>query len=148
MLVDLVLAILHHLLVFSLFAILAVELVWLKRDLDLPGIRRVGKLDMVYGAVAGAVLVVGVLRVFFGLKGYEYYMSSHAFWAKMAAFAVVGLLSIPPTRQMIRWRKRAEGAPGWLPSAKEVSGARRYLHIEAAVFLLIPIFAAAMARGY
>ncbi|MBZ9935821.1 DUF2214 family protein [Mesorhizobium sp. BR1-1-16] len=148
MLVDLVLAILHHLLVFSLFAILAVELVWLKRDLDLPGLRRVGKLDMVYGAVAGAVLVVGVLRVFFGLKGYEYYMSSHSFWAKMAAFAVVGLLSIPPTRQMIRWRKRAEGEPGWLPSAKEVSGARRYLHIEAAVFLLIPIFAAAMARGY
>ncbi|SHF76840.1 putative membrane protein [Kaistia soli DSM 19436] len=148
MLVDLVLAILHHLLVFSLFAILAVELVWLKRDLSLPGLQRVGRLDMIYGAVAGAVLVVGILRVFFGLKGYEYYVSSHSFWAKMAAFAVVGLLSIPPTLQMIRWRKRAEAEPGWLPSAPEVAGARRYLHIEAAVFLLILVFAAAMARGY
>ncbi len=148
MLVDLVLAILHHLLVFALFAILAVELVWLKRDIDLPGLRRIGKLDATYGALAGAVLVVGILRVFFGLKGYEYYVSSHSFWAKMAAFAVVGLLSIPPTLQMIRWRRRAEGEPGWLPSAAEISGARRYLHIEAAVFLAIPIFAAAMARGY
>ncbi len=148
MLADLVLAILHHLLVFSMFAILAVELVWLKRDLDLPGLRRIAKLDAIYGAVAGAVLVVGISRVFFGLKGYEYYVSSHSFWAKMAAFAVVGLLSIPPTVQMIKWRRRAEGEPGWLPSAREVSGARRYLHVEAAIFLLIPIFAAAMARGY
>ena len=148
MLVDLVLAILHHLLVFSLFAILAVELVWLKRDLDLAGLRRVGRLDAIYGAVAGGVLVIGILRVFYGLKGADYYLSSHSFWAKMAAFALVGLLSIPPTLQMIKWRKRAESEPGWLPSQAEVSGARRYLHIEAAVFLLIPVFAAAMARGY
>ena len=148
MLVDLVLAILHHLLVFSLFAILAVELVWLKRDLDLPGLRRIAKLDATYGAVAGAVLVVGILRVFFGIKGYEYYVSSHSFWAKMIAFAVVGLLSIPPTLKMIKWRRRAEGEPGWLPPVNEVSGARRYLHIEATIFLLILIFAAAMARGY
>lgn len=148
MLVDLVLAIFHHLLVFILFAMLAVELVWLKRDLDLPGLKRLARLDAAYGAVAGAVLLVGICRVFFGLKGYEYYVSSPSFWAKMAAFAVVGLLSIPPTLQMMRWRKRAEGEPGWLPSAKEVSGARRYLHIEATIFLLIPIFAAAMARGY
>lgn len=148
MLVDLVLASLHHLLVFVLFAILAVELVWLKRDLDLAGLRRVGRLDMVYGAVAGAVLLVGLLRVFFGAKGYDYYLASPSFWAKMAAFAAVGLLSIPPTRQMLAWRRRAEGEPGWLPSAGEIAGARRYLHVEATVFLLIPVFAAAMARGY
>lgn len=148
MLADLVLASLHHLLVFALFAILAVELVWLKRDLNLQGLRRVGRLDAAYGAVAGAVLVVGLARVVFGAKGYEYYLSSHSFWAKMAAFALVGLLSVPPTRQMIAWRRRAEAEPGWLPSAAEIGGARRYLHVEAAVFLLIPVFAAAMARGY
>ena len=148
MLLDLVLAILHHLAVFILFAILAVELVWLKRDLDLAGLRRIARLDMAYGAVAGAVLVIGLCRVFFGIKGYEYYVASPSFWAKMAAFAVVGLLSIPPTLKMIAWRRRAEGEPGWLPSPAEISGARRYLHIEATIFLLIPIFAAAMARGY
>ena len=148
MVVDLVLAILHHLAVFVLFAMLAVQLVWLKRDLDLPGLNRVARLDIVYGATAGAVLVIGVLRVFFGLKGWHYYAESPSFWAKMAAFALIGLLSIPPTLKMIAWRKRAEGEPGWLPSAAEIRSTRIYLHLEATIFLAIPIFAAAMARGY
>ncbi|MCX5478271.1 DUF2214 family protein [Kaistia geumhonensis] len=148
MLVDLVLAILHHLAVFVLFAMLAVQLVWLKRDLDLQGLRRVAKLDIIYGATAGAVLLIGVLRVFFGLKGWGYYAESHSFWAKMAAFALIGLMSIPPTMKFIAWRKRAEGEPGWLPSPAEIRSARMYLHVEATIFLAIPIFAAAMARGY
>jgi putative membrane protein len=148
MLVDLLLAIAHHLLIFILFAILAVELVWLKRDIDLAGLKRLARLDGIYGIVAGAIVVVGVSRVFFGLKGWQYYVDSHSFWAKMVAFAVVGLLSIPPTMKIIAWRRRAEAEPGFLPSAAEIAGARRYLHIEATIFLLIPIFAAAMARGY
>lgn len=148
MLLDFLLAALHHVAVFVLFAILTVELVWLRRDLDLPGLRRIGRLDMAYGAVAGAVIVIGLCRVFFGAKGYGYYVSSPSFWAKMAAFAAVGLLSIAPTRMMIIWRRRADREPGWLPSVVDIARARRCLHIEAAIFLLIPIFAAAMARGY
>jgi putative membrane protein len=148
MLVDLLLAILHHLLVFVLFAILAVELVWLKRDLDAAALTRIARLDMVYGIVAGLIVVVGVSRVFFGIKGYEYYVVSPSFWAKMVAFAAVGLLSIPPTRRILAWRRRAAGEPGFVPPAAEIAAARRFLHVEATIFLLIPVFAAAMARGY
>jgi len=147
-LVDLVLAILHHLAVFVLFAMLAVQLVWLKRDLDLQGLNRVAKLDIVYGATAGAVLLIGVMRVFFGLKGWSYYAESPSFWAKMAAFALIGLMSIPPTMKFVAWRRRAEGELGGLPSAAEIPSVRLYLHVEATIFLAIPIFAAAMARGY
>jgi putative membrane protein len=148
MITDLLLAICHHLLVFSLFAILAVELVWLKSGIDLAGLKRLGRLDTAFGIVAGLVVVVGISRVFFGLKGAEYYAASPSFWAKMAAFVAVGLLSILPTLKIIGWRRRAESEPGFLPSATDISGARRFLHIEATLFLLIPIFAAAMARGY
>lgn len=60
----------------------------------------------------------------------------------MAAFASVGLLSIGPTRRYIRWRR-----DGALPDEDEISSARRNIHLQLAVFPLIPIFAALMARG-
>jgi putative membrane protein len=148
MLTDLLLAIAHHLLIFILFAILAVELVWLKRDITREGLSRLAKVDMAFGIVAGLIIIVGVSRVFFGLKGYEYYVESHSFWAKMVAFLIVALLSIKPTLAILAWNRRAAREPGFLPTAAEISGIRRYLHVEATIFLLIPIFAAAMARGY
>jgi len=50
---------------------------------------------------------------------------------------------VPPTRAFIRWRKL-----GTAPDDAALQGVRRYLHIELTLFLLLPIFAAAMARGY
>ncbi len=148
MLTDLLLAIVHHLLVFILFAILAVELVWMKRELTREGLPRLARLDMIFGIVAGLVLVAGFARVFFGAKGYEYYFSSHSFWTKIAAFVAIGLLSIYPTLKIIAWSRRAKKDPAFVPPAAEIKRARLFMHIEATIFLLIPIFAAAMARGY
>ena len=34
------------------------------------------------------------------------------------------------------------------PSDAQVKGVRRYLHAEVVLFALLPMFAAAMARGY
>ena len=59
------------------------------------------------------IIVVGIGRVFFGLKGWEYYIYYWAFWAKMAAFVAVGLLSIRPTMRFIAWRKAAAGDPAF-----------------------------------
>ena len=81
-------------------------------------------------------------------KGWDYYAVNAWFWAKIAAFAVVGLLSITPTVMLVRWRRRASSQPAFSPDAAEVLLARRFMWAEAAVFGLIPIFAAAMARGY
>lgn len=102
MTVDLTLAILHHLLVFALFAIYAMEITLLRPGLDATGVRRVAAVDAAYGAVSGAVLAIGFARVFWGLKGWEYYSGYWVFWAKIAAFAAVGLLSITPT---LRFRR-------------------------------------------
>jgi putative membrane protein len=65
------------------------------------------------------------------------------FWTKVGSFAVIGLLSVPPTRAFIRWRKL-----GTTPNDAAIREVRRYLHIELMLFVLLPIFAAAMARGY
>lgn len=148
MTVDLILAILHHLFVFSLMAIIAIEMVTVRPEIRGREIGRLARIDMFYGIAATLIIVVGVLRVFFGVKGAGYYWVSPSFWAKMGTFVLVGVLSIGPTMRIARWRKAAEADPIYSPPLDQVMSVRRTIHIEAGLFLLIPVFAAAMARNY
>ena len=94
------------------------------------------------------ILLVGFARVFLGAKGSAFYLENPVFWAKIAAFAVVGLLSIAPTIAILKWRRQARTDPAFAPSGSEVAKVRKIMLAELLVFALIPIFAAAMARGY
>jgi putative membrane protein len=58
-------------------------------------------------------------------------------------FAGIGLLSVPPTIEFIRWRRA-----GVAPDDAGIGKVRRYVHVQLALFVLLLIFAAAMARGY
>ncbi|MHA6299538.1 DUF2214 family protein [Devosia sp. CAU 1758] len=145
---DLVLASAHHLAVFTFVALFAAKFSLLRPGLSGKLVTQLAKLDAAYGGVAGLVIVVGILRVVFGATGYEYYLGNHAFWGKMAAFLVMGLLTIPPTMAFRRWAKAGEGQADYAPPASEIATNRRFLHLQAGILLLIPIFAAAMARGY
>ncbi|MBO9707758.1 MAG: DUF2214 family protein [Caulobacter sp.] len=145
---DLILAILHHLLIFALVGLLAAELALVRPGVGSNGLKVLGGLDAGYGAVATLILAVGFARVFLGAKGSTFYLSNPVFWAKIAAFAVVGLLSIMPTIAILKWRGRAKVDAGYVVPQAEAAGVRRALWAEVAVFALIPVFAAAMARGY
>jgi putative membrane protein len=148
MLTDLILAILHHLLVFGLLAILTYELSMVRVGMSAGEVIKVGRVDIAYGIVAGLVLIVGFLRVFFGAKGPEFYLENHVFWTKVAAFLMIGLLSIKPTLKLISWRNRLAADPAFQMPAAEVKNVRLFMHLEGTVFILIPILAAMMARGY
>jgi putative membrane protein len=145
---DLTLAIAHHLAVFTLVGLFAAEFALLRPGLGTQQVRQLARIDAAYGGVAGIVIIVGIVRVIFGGVGWEYYVGNHAFWGKMAAFVVMGLLTIPPTMAIRKWVKASEGVADYSPPAAEVSDNRRFVHLQAGVLLLIPIFAAAMARGY
>jgi putative membrane protein len=140
---DLCLAVGHHLLIFALFGVLVAELILLHAGVDQRAVERIGGIDAFYGALAGLIVVVGFSRAVFAAKGWDYYAHNFFFWAKIATFALIGVLSIPPTLSYIRWRRA--GAP---PNGEQIGATRRYLWIEIALFALLPIFAAAMARGY
>jgi len=146
--IDLILAIAHHLLIFTIAAILAVEVALIRPGIDSAQIKRVARLDFGYGIAAGLLVVIGFSRVYYGIKGPAFYLQNPVFWAKIAAFALVGLLSILPTLRLLGWRRMAERELAFSPSATEMTTVRRFLAIEAGVFVLIPILAAAMARGY
>lgn len=142
--VDLILAILHHLLVFGLVAMLAIERALLRGE-TVDAIR-LARLDAGFGATAALVIAVGVGRVLLGGKGWAFYVENPFFWTKMASFLLIGLLSIAPTLLFLRWRKAAAGDRNFAPPAGELKRARRWLGVEA--LLLIPLLAsaAAMAR--
>lgn len=145
---DLILAIAHHLAVFTLVAIFAAEFALLRPGIEGKRLGQLGALDGAYGATAGLVIIVGIIRVIFGPAGWEYYVGNWVFWAKMIAFAGVGLASIPPTKAIARWRKAAKADVRFAPVAAEISAARRFLFLQAGLLVFIPSFAAAMARGY
>jgi putative membrane protein len=145
---DLLLAIGHHLLVFALPIVLTMEIMLTRPGMSAARLTYLGRLDMAYGAIAAGVLVVGIGRVFLGLRGPDYYAGNAFFWAKIAAFLTMGVLSIPPTLRIIGWRAAALGDGAFTPPAADIAGVRRFLHAEATVFVLIPVFAALMARGY
>jgi len=145
---DLILAIAHHLSVFTLAGLLVAEVVLLRPNLGPERIRQLSAIDMAYGAVAMLIIVVGVLRVIFGDKGADYYLHNWAFWLKMAAFVLVGLLSVPPTLAIVGWRRKVLADPKFSPDATTIAGLRRFYIGEIVAFALIPAFAAAMARGY
>ena len=145
---DLGLAIAHHLAVFTLVGIIAAEFVLLRPGVSGAALQRLGRIDGAYGAVAMLVLVAGFFRVFFGASGPDHYFLNPVFWMKIGAFVLVGLLSIQPTITLVRWRREAKAAPDFVPSEGAVARSRRFLMGEVLVLILIPVLAAAMARGY
>ena len=66
----------------------------------------------------------------------------------MALFAGIALLSVAPTYLYIVWRRRVRADPSFRPPADDIAQLRRVLYVEAGLFALIPLCAAAMARGY
>ena len=148
MLLDALLAWLHFLCIFMLVGTLLAELAFYRRRMDLARITQLARIDMLYGISAGLVVLSGILRVIFGLKGAAYYLHNPIFWTKMGLFLCLGLLSIPPTLHYLRIRSRAD-ASGVV--TVDEGGYRRVwalLGIEAGLLALIPLFAAFLASGY
>lgn len=148
MLTDLLLAVAHHILMFSLLGLLIIEMMMIRQGVTVSTVRRLATVDQVYGTVALLILVVGFCRVFFGDKGSAFYISNWVFWAKIAAFVLIGLLSIVPTMKIMQWRKAVAANPAHVVPVEDAAAVRRFMHWQGMVFVLIPIFAALMARGY
>jgi putative membrane protein len=141
-------AFLHHLAAFALVSALVVEFALLRGELDVRTARRIRIYDLVYGASAGLVFVVGALRVLYFEKGAAYYLNSVPFIAKLGLFLAVGLLSIYPTMEFISWGKAL--SLGQVPAVDErkLRRIRRVIHLELAGLVLLVLCAALMARGY
>ena len=140
-------AFLHHVAAFALVAALVVEFVLIREEITLQAARRVLLADLVYGAAAGGVLVVGLLRVFFFEKGAGYYLHSAPFIAKVSLFALIALLSIYPTVVFLSWRPSVKLGRPPPADARRIRRIRSLIHWELAGVLVLIFCAALMAKG-
>jgi putative membrane protein len=140
-------AFLHHLSAFTLVSAIAVEFALINGELTMASARRLLVIDTVYGVAAGALLVIGLLRVFFFEKGAAYYFHNHAFLTKLSVFIAIGLLSIIPTVEFLSWRGAL--AAGQVPSisAKKLRLVTAAIRGELLSIVIILLCAAIMARG-
>ena len=140
-------AFLHHLAAFTLVSAVAIEFALIRQELTLSSARRLQVTDMVLGMAAGALLVIGLLRVFLFEKGASYYFHSHAFLIKFSLFIVVGLLSIIPTMEFLSWRDAVEAGQVPAINAKKRRLVTAVIHGEIVAIVIILLCAAIMARG-
>ncbi|HEY0768479.1 MAG TPA: DUF2214 family protein [Steroidobacteraceae bacterium] len=140
-------AFLHHLAAFTVVAALAVEVAMFKPPLSLAQAQRLQRTDLIFGASATVLLVVGMLRVAFFEKGREYYWHDLFFLIKFTAFIVAALISIYPTMTFLSWSKTLKaGAAPEVPAAR-TRGVRMCLMLELTAIVVILACAALMARG-
>ena len=140
-------AFLHHVSAFTLFAALVVEFVLIRSALTVESARKIQRADMIFGISAGVLLLVGLARVFHFEKGAAFYLQSWTFLAKLALFILIGLMSIIPTMEFMRWRRAVKGGQVPTVSADKIRQVRSIIHLELAGVVLILLFAALMARG-
>jgi putative membrane protein len=140
-------AFLHHASAFFLFAALVVQLVLIRSTLTVESARKIMAADRVTGMSAGVLLVVGLLRVFFFEKGAYYYFHTWTFIAKLALFIAVGLASIVPTREFLRWQLAVKAGQVPKVAPETLKQVRSIIHYQLAGVVLILLFAALMAKG-
>ena len=146
MTLEALLAYAHFLAILTLVVFISSEAALCRPEwLNAAVVRRLGKVDLVYGIAAGAVLLTGIARTLWGIKGAGWYWSHGLLHLKLALFIAVGLMSIKPTLMFRRWILRLE-ADGSLPGEAEVRTARKWVMVQAHVIAVIPLAAVVLAR--
>jgi putative membrane protein len=144
---DAGLSYLHFVFAFIMVGALVAEAFVLRLPVDGRVARLLLRIDLFYGVSALLLILAGIARVVWGAKGWSYYEAEPFFWAKMAAFALVGLISIAPTRTYIRWVKAAGANVAFAVPEVETKRVRRLVVLETHLIALLLVFAVLMARG-
>ncbi|OGT70496.1 MAG: hypothetical protein A3H44_04920 [Gammaproteobacteria bacterium RIFCSPLOWO2_02_FULL_57_10] len=138
---DILIRYLHLFGVVVLFGALVIENMAIAREISREDVRNLAKVDALYGAAAGVVLVCGLALLLAGAKPTEFFTANPVFHIKMTLFVLVGLLSIYPTVFFVRNRK-TEAERLAVPVA-----VIRLVRLELVLLVFIPVLAFLMARG-
>jgi len=147
MMLDAVLAYLHHLAAFTIVAVLVAEWALVRPGLAAPHVARLFRIDLTYGIAAVVLLAAGFARVYLGGKGAGFYTTNPFYYTKLGLFAAAGLVSIVPTLRYLRWNRARKRNPNALPAAGEIAATHRLIGLQLLLIAAIPLCAALMARG-
>lgn len=147
MILESFLAYFHLVAIFTMVVFMASEAAMCRSEwMNAAVVHRLVRLDLIYGIAALCVLLAGLARTFWGIKGAGWYWSQPLLHFKIAVFIVIGLMSLKPTFSFLRWRRKLI-ATGELPPPEEVRAARRWVMIETHLLGLLLLAAVLLARG-
>lgn len=141
-------AFVHHLAFLLLAAMLTVQLVLLRGQLDVGRAKQLVAVDAVLGVSATLLAVAGLSRLFLFEKGATYYFHSVPFVTKLVLFVFAAVISFVPTRRLMAWRPALKRNELPVISEGEVRTMRRLIHWELVAVALILLCAVLAAKGY
>ena len=148
MTLEAVLAALHMVAILTLVVFLTSEAALCRSEWMNPAVvKRLARLDLIYGITAVVLLATGLARLYFGVKGLSWYVSQPLFHVKMTLFVLMGLLSIKPTLTFRRWLKALNQTGAW-PGEAEVRSTRRWVMVQSHVLPVVAVIAVFWARGW
>lgn len=133
---------LHFISIFGVVACLISEYCLLQNEMSGNEIKRIFKIDGLYGFFALTIVAAGLILWFSVGKPAEYYTKNPIFHAKVGLYVIVGLLSLYPTRFLWKYRKASDVEIINVPK-----NLKRVIAIELIILFLIPLLAALMAQG-
>lgn len=138
---DLLVRYLHFIAIFVMFALLSIEHMVLKSQVDADWFKRIVIVNIAFGISALIALAAGVALWFWVGKPAGFYNNNWIFHTKLTLFILIGLMSLIPTRFIKQQRKQA---------LVVVTVPRYVVHVirlELTFLCLIPLLAVLMANG-
>lgn len=140
-------AYLHFFSILLLTGMLVTQFALCGRDLQPPQVQTLARIDILYLIAAVLVLATGLARLFIAPKGASFYFMNPVFYIKIALFLAVGLVSVMPTLQFLRWKRALKAGEGRVVRDTDIQTVRRYIALELFLLTCIPLAAVLMARG-
>ena len=133
---------LHFVTIFGVVAAVVSQHLLIKDRMTRAEIKRISRVDAVYGISALLVLVIGLILWLGVGKPSGFYNSNWVFHLKVTLFIVVGLISIMPTRFFLKNRKGDQEETIDVPKRLVMA-----IRMELLLLFLIPLLAVLMAQG-
>ena len=134
---------LHFIAVFAIVGAIIAEQFLISRKMSIFEIKRISKIDAIYGFGAILVLIAGLVLWFTVGKPAQFYSRNWLFHTKLTLFVLLGLLSIYPTIFFMKHRKGAD-----LDTEIEVPATIIVLlRIELIIIIIMPLLATYMSLG-
>lgn len=110
-------------------------------------VRRLLRLDWIFLAAVALLLLSGVARVVWGIKGWQWYVGQPLFHVKMTLVVLTLLIVTRPSLAIRRWVRTLD-AQGTLPDVQEINRVRRAIMLHTHVMPFIAVVAVFWARGW
>ena len=148
MMLESVLASLHLVAILAMVVFSSSQAALCRQEwLNAAVVRRLLRLDWIFLASVTVLLLSGVARVVWGIKGWQWYVGQPLFHIKMTIVLAMVILSFWPSMAFRRWRDNLRST-GALPGAQEVAKVRRLVMIQSHVLPVVAVVATFWARGW